>query len=195
MDETLTAGTSGISDSDGIANVVFTHQWIARDGSADSDISGETGATYSLVANDQGKTIKVKVSFSDDAGNPEELTSAGTPAVVGAAEPPPADSEDTQNPQEPPSAPWNLTATVDGDGSVTLNWNAPDDGPVTGYQILRRQPGEGEHALSVYVADTGSTATSYTDTGVTAGTLYVYRVKAINSAGVGQRSKNVKVTP
>ena len=84
---------------------------------------------------------------------------------------------------------------MNGDGSVILTWDAPDDDSVTGYQILRRQPSAGERSLSVYVADTGSTATSYTDTGVTAGVKYVYRVKAINSAGVGQRSKNVKVTP
>ena len=36
-----------------------------------------------------------------------------------------------------------------------------------------RRPCEGENALSVYVADTGSTATTYTDTNVTADTLYV----------------------
>ena len=78
---------------------------------------------------------------------------------------------------------------------IRLSWDAPDDDSVTGYQILRRRPTEGEHALSVYVEDTGSTATTYTDTDVTAGVKYVYRVNAINSAGVGQRSRKVTVTP
>ena len=64
-----------------------------------------------------------------------------------------------------------------------------------GYQILRRRPSKGENALSILVSDTGSTATTYTDTDVTSGVRYVYRVKAINSAGVGQRSRNVRVTP
>ena len=68
---------------------------------------------------------------------------------------------------------------------IRLSWDAPDDDSVTGYQILRRRPTEGEHALSVYVPDTGSAVTSYTDTGVDAGTKYVYRVKAINEAGGG----------
>ena len=107
----------------------------------------------------------------------------------------PEETEETEETQAPPPAPQNLTATANGDGSVTLSWDAPDDDSITGYQILRRQPNAGERSLSVYVADTGSTATSYTDTGVTAGVKYVYRVKAINSAGVGQRSKNVRVTP
>ena len=78
---------------------------------------------------------------------------------------------------------------------IRLSWDAPDDDSVTGYQILRRRPTEGEHALSVYVEDTGRTATTYTDTDATAGVKYVYRVNAINSAGVGQRSKKVTVTP
>ena len=77
---------------------------------------------------------------------------------------------------------------------IRLSWDAPDDDSVTGYQILRRRPTEGEHALSVYVPDTGSAATSYTDTGVDAGTKYVYRVKAINEAGVGPSSRRVVIT-
>ena len=42
---------------------------------------------------------------------------------------------------------------------------------------------------------TGSTATAYNDTNVTTGTLYVYRVKAINAADVGPQSNYVQVEP
>ena len=80
------------------------------------------------------------------------------------------------------------------DGSVTLTWEAPDDDSVTGYQILRRRPSEGEKTLLVHVIDTGSAATSYTDTEVAAGTKYIYRVRAINEAGVGPRSGRVVIT-
>ena len=76
--ETLTTDTSGISDSDGINNVTFSYQWLADD----ADISGATGSTYTLVAADAGKAIKVRVSFTDDAGNNETVTSAATAAVV-----------------------------------------------------------------------------------------------------------------
>ena len=78
----LTASTSGVSDTDGLANATFTYQWISNDGSADSDISGATDATYTLVKADEGKTIKVRVSFTDDAGNQETLTSAATTEVA-----------------------------------------------------------------------------------------------------------------
>ena len=74
----LTAHTSGIADDDGLENVTFSFQWVANDGSTDADISGETDATYTLVADDVGKTIKVKVTFTDDAGNETTLTSVAT---------------------------------------------------------------------------------------------------------------------
>ena len=101
----------------------------------------------------------------------------------------------TPAPASPPPAPTNLTGAVNGDGAVTLSWNAPADDTVTGYQILRRRPLEGEPNLLVYVNNTGSTVTTYTDAAVIAGTRYVYRVKAINDAGEGARSNYVRVEP
>ena len=177
--ETLTADTSGIADADGLSGVTFSYQWLS---SRDTEIQGATGATYTLVAADAGKTIKVRVSFTDAAGNAESLTSAATAAVA------------QEEPTEPPP-PQNLTATVNEDGSVTLNWEAPDDDSVTGYRVLRRRPSEGEKTLLVYVADTESTATTYTDTGVAAGIQHVYRVQAVNAAGAGEQSNYVNVTP
>ena len=80
--ETLTADTSGVSDPDGLTGVAFSYQWVSNDGAADVDISGATGSAYTLVAADEGSTIKVRVNFTDDAGNPEALTSAATAAVA-----------------------------------------------------------------------------------------------------------------
>ena len=62
--ETLTATTTGISDADGLANATFTYQWLADD----TEIGGATGSSYTVVAADEGKAIKVTVSFTDDAG-------------------------------------------------------------------------------------------------------------------------------
>ena len=78
----LTASTPGISDSDGLANAIFTYQWIANDGTEDTNIQNATGSTYILAAADEGKTIKVRVSFTDDGGNQETRTSAVTVAVA-----------------------------------------------------------------------------------------------------------------
>ena len=80
--KTLTADTSGIADADGLVNAIYTYQWVANDGTTDTDITGGTDSTYTLVAADEGKIIKVRVTFTDDAGNGETLTSAVTAEVA-----------------------------------------------------------------------------------------------------------------
>ena len=174
--ETLTADTSGISDVDGLDSVSFSYQWLS---SRDTDITGATDSTHTLAASDEGKTIKVRVSFTDDAGNDESLTSAATAAVV---------AEDPQ-PQEPPAKPTGLTGTVSHD-AVSLSWDNPGDESVTGYQILRRD--KALHAggeFLVHVDDTGSASLAYVDEDVTPNARYVYRVKARNAAGLSERSE------
>ena len=80
VDQTLTADTSPIDDEDGLTNVSYSYQWIA----GGSDIAGATGSTYTLTSSDQGQTIQVRVTFTDDADNEETLTSAATVEVAGA---------------------------------------------------------------------------------------------------------------
>ena len=46
-----------------------------------------TDATYTLVADDEGRTIKVRVTVTDDAENETTLTSAATEAVAAAPQP------------------------------------------------------------------------------------------------------------
>ena len=88
VDETLTASTSAIADEDGLGNPSFSYQWIRNDGSTDTDIQDATASTYTLDAEDVGKTIRVRVSFTDDANNPETLTSAATAVVTARANSP-----------------------------------------------------------------------------------------------------------
>ena len=78
MGQTLTAGTSGIADSDGLSNAVLAYLWLADDVA----IGGATSSAYTLIAADEGKTIKVRVTFTDDAGNNESLTSDATSPVT-----------------------------------------------------------------------------------------------------------------
>ena len=79
--QTLTADTTDITDADGLQDVTFTYQWLADD----AEIEGATNSIYTLASGDEGKAIKVKVDFTDDAGNSESLTSAPTTAVGTAA--------------------------------------------------------------------------------------------------------------
>ena len=86
--QTLTAGTTAIMDADGLTSVSYTYQWIRTAAGVDTNISGATASTYTLVAADQGTTVKVRVSFTDDASNAETRTSAATAAVAAAANTP-----------------------------------------------------------------------------------------------------------
>ena len=106
LGQTLSADTTAIADADGLENAVFQYQWLAED----ADISGATGATYTGVSGDVGKAIRVRVSFTDDGGNEETLTSE--PTVVTAA------------------GLQLQSATVDG-GILTLTYNEELDTGVT----------------------------------------------------------------
>ena len=79
--ETLTADTSSVADANGLDNATLSYQWISSDGDTDSDIEGATGSTYTLVTEDQGTTISVRATFTDDRGHPETLTSHRTARV------------------------------------------------------------------------------------------------------------------
>ena len=79
--ETLSADTSGIGDANGLANAQFNYQWIRTDGNSDTNIVGATAQTHTLTRDDQAKTVKVSVSFTDDHGYAESLTSAATTQV------------------------------------------------------------------------------------------------------------------
>ena len=169
----LTADTSGLADVDGLTNATFSYQWLADD----TEIAGATSLTYTLAATDEGKAIKVQVTFTDDEGNDESLTSGATDAVAAA------------EPSEPPAKPRGLEATATHD-SVTLTWDDPQDDSITGYVILRRVRENDEGGeFSELVADTGSASTTYTDGTVVAETTYTYRIKAINGAGTSERSR------
>ena len=88
-----------------------------------------------------------------------------------------------------PAKPTGLSATASHD-QVVLAWDDPQDASITGYVILRRvRENDTGGAFSVLVADTGSTATTYTDATVSANTTYTYRIKAINAHGVSERSR------
>jgi subtilisin len=86
-----------------------------------------------------------------------------------------------------PSAPTLNSATA-GNASVALAWSAPSSNggaTITSYKIYRGG------SLLVTVGN----VTSYTDTGLTNGTTYSYRVSAVNSAGEGPQSNQLSATP
>ena len=79
--QVLTATTGTIADADGLPSS-FTYQWVRVDAdgtSNEADITGANSSTYTLDDDDEGKKIKVKVSFTDNGGNSEMRTSGAYP--------------------------------------------------------------------------------------------------------------------
>ena len=87
--ETLTASTTGIADANGLTSPTYTYQWIRVDGTDEADIAAANSSTYILIDADLGTTLTVRVTFDDDLGHTETLTSAATATVGAAATGPP----------------------------------------------------------------------------------------------------------
>ena len=169
--EELTASTSGISDADGLDNASFAYQWIRTD----TDIGGAAGSTYTAVDADEGKTLKVRVSFTDGAGNEESLTSAATDAIAArpndAPEPDTLTTGSTTEPvkvsvadarvSEAPGATLDFAVTLSGaaPGPVTVDYRTADANAKAGEDYTKREgrltfdPGERRKTVRVTVLD------------------------------------------
>ena len=132
--ETLTASTSGIADEDGLSSPGWTYQWIRADGSNEADIAGATGSTYELTSEDEGKTIKVEVTFTDDGDTEETLTSAATAAVAAATGSTPEVSiaAGTSPVTEGTNAAFTLSRTGDASGTLTVAVSVTETGAMLG---------------------------------------------------------------
>ena len=94
-----------------------------------------------------------------------------------------------------PAAPRNLTATADGTSEIDLSWRVPttDGGAqITGYRIEISE--DGSATWQTLVANTRSTATSYSHTGLSPASTRHYRVSAINRVGAGGTSNVASAT-
>ena len=179
--ETLTADASSVADADGLEGVAFRYQWLRLDGASETNI-GTGSSSYTLVAEDSGKTIKVRVTFADDAGNEETLASASTVAVAATV----------------PTAPQSLTVTSGSQSQeLDVSWQAPpSDGgtAVTGYTVQWKESAD-RWETPADVSEATASGTAHTITGLTGGVEYSVRVSAVNDAGTGPASDPVSGTP
>ena len=175
--ETLTADTADIADEDGLTNVAYRYQWIA----GGSDINGATSSTYTLTASEQGKTIKVKVSFTDDADNQEFLTSADTDTVAATK----------------PGVPGHLNVFPHDAEALDVYWEAPaSDGgsDITGYKVQWKESAD-SWETPADVSEATASGTIHTITGLTDGVEYSVRVLATNRVGDSPSSVEQTGTP
>ena len=84
---------------------------------------------------------------------------------------------------------WRLTSS--GGTAISLNWFSCPDSDVYGYVVYRKAPGEAEYT-PLYAAGQAITTsgTSYSDTSVTSGATYWYKLACIDTAGNDGPSSN-----
>ncbi len=166
--------------------------WVASVGDTD------TMALYTWVVSNRGKKLYAKVrAYNNHGASGWTATETITAPPIGLVV---------------PSAPTNVKAVSNTAGRVTLTWNPPTipDSPTTdanngedgdedliaivGYRILRKPVGD-ENTFEVIAANTADTATTYTDTTVTPGVRYRYRIHAINKGRlISTQGSTVEVT-
>ncbi len=153
--------SANASDNVGVVGVQFLLD-NGVNGSAESTTAPYSVSWNTATVSDGSHTITAIAR--DAAGN--STTSAPVTVTVANAPPPPADTT-------PPSVPTGLTASAVSSSQINLSWAASSDNVgVSGYRVYRN---------GAQIATTS--ATSFTNTGLSPSTTYTYAVAAFDAAG------------
>ena len=145
-----------------------SHTWSAHDAAVRLDVAGRVRGTPGWWR---------VLRFGHSADGPYWLPATAV-TVAGA----------TADVPEVPGTPTALTAAPGDGSSMQLSWTAAAaGGAATGYRI-ERSPDATPRVWTEVVADTGTTDTSWSDSGLAAATTYHYRVAGRNAAGPGMPS-------
>lgn len=87
-----------------------------------------------------------------------------------------------------PAAPTGITPTVVSSSTINLSWNAVNG--ATRYNIYR-STNAGQALASMTLVSANQAGLTYVDTGLTASTMYYYKVTALNEVGSGAASTEV----
>lgn len=126
---------------------------------------GDTGLTA-------GKTYSYRVRATNSAGDSDYSNTASA-----------------KTPQVPPAAPTGLAGVAVSSSQINLNWVDASDNE-DGFQIEHSNDG----STFALLASVEANVSSYSHTGLTAGTKHYYRVRATNSAGGSDYSSVVSAT-
>ncbi len=152
------------------------------------------GSSWDVIASNTGS---VSVTYSDTGLAPSTTYMYRVSAInsIGTSSPSNTASATTHIQITTPQSPTNLSASTVSSSQIDLSWNAPGNNggsSITGYKIERSTDGGG--SWSTIVSSTGSSSTTYSDTGLASSTTYTYRVSAINSIGTSSPSNTTSAT-
>jgi len=146
-----------------------------REGSGFFNVIGVTGANQTVFS-DTGLsslttyTYRVRASSADSTSSPSNEATGATPAGL--------------------TAPSNLRATSVTRTQINLAWNDNSTGE-TGFRVERSTNG----GLSFTTrGTTGANAAVYSDSGLTGGTTYTYRVRAVDANGASPASNELSAS-
>jgi fibronectin type 3 domain-containing protein len=187
---TLPSAPQNLVATKGNAQVVLT--WAAPASNGGSAVTGYKVYRGTVSGGESLLAIVGNVLTYTDSGLTNGQTYFYRVSAVTAAGEGAQSSEASATPTTVPSAPQALAATG-GNAQVTLTWSAPSSNggtSITGYKIYRGTTSGGETLLT-----TLGNVLTYTDSGLTNGQRYYYKVSAINSVGEGPMSSEASATP
>ena len=150
--QTLNAVTGSITDIDGLGT--FQYQWL-RDGVS---VVGANSANYQLVDADVDARISVRVSWTDNYGTAESLTSQTSPKVVNTNDTPVGEPVIVGVATEDQILTANVSGISDNDGLGTFRYQWLRDGVnISGATSSTYRPTDAD------VGNRVSVAVSYTD--------------------------------
>ena len=155
------------------------------------DLDGPSPETLNTISDDTGSAT---TSYTDSTVEAGQRYAYRVVALNGDGASEQSDALNVETPPDLPARPTGLSASGVAHNSVTLSWDDPGDGSITGYRVLRRDiANDPPGVFATVTSDTGSAATSYTDGTVSAETRYAYRVVAVNATGESPQSGYVNV--
>ncbi|MGI0018559.1 MAG: fibronectin type III domain-containing protein, partial [Nitrosotalea sp.] len=200
---TGTVATAPLSPTGLTANMISSSQinlsWTAGNNGGSTitgykiERSSDNGSTWSTIVSNTGNTATT-YSNTGLAASTTYTYQVSEINAIGTSSPSSTASATTGITVTIPQAPTGLAASVVSSSQINLSWTAGNNGgsAITGYKIERSS--DAGTTWGTLVSNTGSTITTYSNTGLAANTTYTYRVSAINSVGTSLVSNTVSAT-
>lgn len=184
-----------------VASSKINLSWTAPANNGGSAITGyqierstDAGSTWSTI---NENTDSTSTTYSDTGLNSNTSYTYRVSAInsIGTSSPSNTASATTPSDVTVPSSPTEFAADAISSSQINLSWTAPtNDGgsAITGYDVERSV--DNGNTWYTVVSNTASDNTAYNDTGLSQGTIYTYRVSAINAIGTGSPSNIASAT-